>query len=99
MKRIVSDTKTITLLDLVELITSSAKQIVFYNSQSTGDNESYPMFFKKIGTGYGFSAPIFGYGDTYVYPSILESLSAVSKAGKGLFVIERSEISQLFKKQ
>ena len=103
MKRVINDKKLITISELVDILQMGAKCVVYYMARCSADNESYPVFFKKMTDSprlgdFGFVAPIFTNGTSYVADTIRESLQKAVDGGKELIVLERNEVDQLFKK-
>jgi len=96
MQRIINHNKEITIKEIENRLFTNENLIILYYTNST---EAYPVFLKRIDDHYGFSSPFFSYSYTFQSETPINSIKKAIIAGNKVFVIQRDELSTVFKKK
>lgn len=104
MKKVISNTKDITIDELVDKLQSGAKILVFYYTKNKRDG--VPVFLIQgklhaqptLRKEFYFQSPVFGRGPSYSGNTIREALEACAMS-RGIYMIESDSAEELFIKK
>jgi hypothetical protein len=101
MKKLINETKNISIDELIDKLNIGEQMIVYYRSGNRRD--AIPVFLQKFCTDfspikYGFRKPLFNGYTSYLKNNLKDCLLEASKS-RQIYVLEKGEIETLFKLQ